>query len=77
MLSAEDTAERTAIACRLVEVREKAVVIADGTTEEVVDRRTGEIVTREKWFYLPRQFVRIGKGIVSIPEWLAKDRGLI
>lgn len=78
MPSADITAERTEIACRLVEVRNQAIVIADGTLEDVVNRHTGELTTREKWFFLPRCFVEItGRGTVKMPEWLAKDRGLI
>lgn len=67
------------IACKVVEERDKAVAIADGTEEEVVDGRTGEIRTRQKWHWLPKSQVEVyaEDGIVKMPEWLAHEKGLI
>lgn len=66
------------IACKVVQDREKAIAITDGTEEETVDPRTGEIKTREKWFWLPKSQVEVnGDGTVTMPEWLAADKGLV
>lgn len=49
-----------------------SIAVADGSTEEVDGR------TREKWFWLPRSQVEVNPdGTVTMPEWLALDRGLI
>jgi len=64
------------ISCHIADEREKAVAIADGTMEKLDDGRE-----REKWFWLPRSQIEIdtsGKQpVVTMPEWLAKDKGLI
>ncbi|MCB1460939.1 MAG: hypothetical protein KDJ90_00570 [Nitratireductor sp.] len=68
------------INCRVVsdDPSKKAIAIADGT-EEDDPRHEGR--KREKWFWLPRSQVEaivFGTGhIVTMPEWLAKEKGLI
>jgi hypothetical protein len=53
-----------------------------------VDKKTGEITEGEDWVWLPRsQLSAADDGVwppeprttrkISMPEWLAKDRGLI
>lgn len=62
------------IACevRRDDPSKSTIAVADGSTEEVNGR------PREKWFWLPRSQVEInGDGTVTMPEWLAHDRGLI
>ncbi len=50
----------------------QAIAIADGTMEK------SEHGEREKWFWLPRSQVEINPdGTVTIPEWLAIDKGLV
>ena len=66
------------IACAVRRKTEKAIGVADGTTEEVSDERTGELREREKLFWLPlSQVADTGDGTVTMPEWLAKDKGLL
>ena len=66
------------IACRVVQERELSIAIADGTTEEIKDERTGELKEREKWFWLPRSQVEVNNdGTVTMPEWLAEEKELI
>lgn len=49
-----------------------AIAIFTGEFEEHEGQR------REKWTWLPRQHVENnGDGTVTIPEWLALDKGLI
>ncbi len=75
----------TDIACTVRQVREKAIAVADGTMDEQVDKATGEVREREKWFWLPLSMVEIepsdyGVGdtvTVTLPEWKAQDVGLI
>jgi hypothetical protein len=65
------------IACKVVRETERGIAIADGTTEKHKDGTGGEI-EREKWHWLPRRYVEVNDdGTVSMPEWLAKERGLI
>ena len=50
----------------------KAIAVADGSTEELRGR------TREKWFWLPRSEIEVNAdGTVTMPEWLAHEKGLI
>lgn len=66
------------IACTVVGGTVRSVTVADGTEETVEDKRSGGSYTRLKHFYLPRSLVAIrGDGTVRMPEWLAKQRGLI
>lgn len=65
----------TDIACHVRQVREKAIAVADGTMD-------GD---REKWFWLPLSQIEVdpedyepGDAItVTLPEWLAMDKGLV
>lgn len=62
------------IACeiRSNDPRKKAIAVVDGTTEEVDGRE------RMKWFWLPRSEIEINdNGTVTMPEWLALEKGLI
>jgi len=62
------------IACQIRSNRpdKDAIAIAIGTMEEIGGRE------REKWFWLPRSEIEINDdGTVTMPEWLALDRGLI
>lgn len=62
----------TDIACKVVMERDKSIAVADGTTEQHEGRE------REKWFWLPKSQVEVNDdGTVTMPEWLAKERGLI
>lgn len=46
--------------------------VADGSTEEANGHE------REKWFWLPRSQIEINPdGTVTMPEWLAREKGLI
>jgi hypothetical protein len=50
----------------------KAIAVVDGTEEEVDGRK------RMKWFWLPRSEIEINpNGTVTMPEWLALEKGLI
>lgn len=60
------------IACEIVSKREKAIAVADGTTETV------DGAERVKWFWLPRSQIEVNDdGTVTMPEWLATEKGLI
>jgi hypothetical protein len=63
------------IECEIVAEREKAIAITDGTTEQHEGKE------RAKWFWLPRSQIEIapnGKTFtVTMPEWLATEKGLI
>lgn len=51
----------------------KAIAVADGTTETIDGRE------REKWFWLPRSQIEVnaGDGTVTMPRWLAEEKGLV
>lgn len=58
------------IACVVREKREKAIAVVDGTMDPELNR--------EKWFWLPRSQIEINDdATVTMPEWLAKEKGLI
>lgn len=67
------------------QVRTASIALADGKTEDVTNPVTGEITQRERWIWCPKSQVqrpapaaKPGEAeTVLIPEWLAKDRGLI
>lgn len=69
----------TDIACHVRQVRDKAIAVADGTTEEHEGRE------RECWFWLPKSQIEVDpqdydvgdEVTVTLPEWLAQDKGLI
>jgi hypothetical protein len=66
------------IACKVRRETEKAIAVADGTTEETVDPHTGVIREREKFFWLPKSMVEVNDdGTVTMPERLASEKGLI
>lgn len=67
------------IACKVVRETEKGIAIADGTTEQHTDPKTGEITEREKWTWLPKSQVEVNtdEGTVTMPEWLATEKGLV
>lgn len=67
------TAEMIEVACEVRRVRDKVVAVADGATF------TGEGGREiEKWYWLPKSQIEVNAdGTVSMPEWLALDRGLI
>lgn len=51
---------------------DKAIAVADGSTEMHEGRE------REKWFWLPRSEIEVNpNGTVTMPEWLALQKGLI
>lgn len=61
-----------ACAIRRDEPGRKAIAVADGSTEQVDGRE------REKWYWLPRSQIEINPdGTVTMPEWLARDKGLL
>lgn len=66
------------IACQIVRSTDKAIGVADGTTE-MHDVGHGRKVERQVLFWLPRSQVEIDEdnGTVWMPEWLAKKKGLI
>jgi hypothetical protein len=60
------------ITCRVISEREKAIAIVNGTMETVGPYE------REKWFWLPRAEIEINDdGTITLPEWLAREKGLI
>ena len=77
------------------DVKDRAIALADGTTGDWTDPRTGEVTSREKWFWLPKSQLRlaepgprgrpipldaVSKGLAvtaTIPQWLAKEKGLL
>lgn len=75
----------TELAVIVRDVREKSIAVSDGTTEDWQDPRTGEIREREKWFWLPRSQITLVTGwlekggavTLAVPEWLAKQGGLV
>lgn len=75
----------TDVSCTVRQIRDKAIAVADGTTEEHTDQRTGEVKERETWFWLPKSMVEVDPSdydvgdtvTVTMPEWKAQDVGLI
>lgn len=72
------------ITCTILEIRDKSIKITDGTTKEFPDKRTGELVEREVWYFLPRSQIESdeeleeGKTmVIQIPEWLGAEKGLV
>lgn len=69
----------TDISCIVRQMREKAIAVTDGTTEEHEGRE------REKWFWLPLSQIEVDPSgyepgdevTVTLPEWLAAEKGLI
>ncbi len=73
------------IECTVRQVREKSLAIADGTTETLTDPGTGQSREREKWFFLPLSLIEVEPAdyqagsavVVTLPQWKAKEIGLI
>ena len=65
------------IECEIAQEREKAIAITDGT-ETVWEGHTRPSL---KWFWLPRSQITVAQDgtrtIVTLPQWLAKEKGLI
>lgn len=69
----------TDISCHVRQVRDKAIAVADGTTEEHEGRE------REVWYWLPLSQIEVepehydvgDEVTVTLPCWLAMDKGLI
>lgn len=62
------------IACEVRRDRpgDKAIAIADGSRVVINGRDF------EKWFWLPRSEIEVNPdGTVTMPEWLAHEKGLI
>lgn len=72
------------IACdiRIDKAGQSAIAIADGT-EETVRGEDGIERKRLKFFWLPRSHIEIdrdqrtGRATVTMPEWLAVEKGLV
>lgn len=62
------------IPCEKRAERDKSIAIWDGEMETTVDGRE-----REKWTWLPKSQVEFDEdaGTVTMPEWLAIERGLV
>ena len=63
------------ITCTIVAERDKAIAITDGT----VEFKNGH--ERHVWFWLPRSQIEIEPQgqhfVVTMPMWLARNKGLI
>lgn len=69
---------------------ERAIAFKDGTQEDRVDPDTGEVKSRDKWFWFPKSLVQIegydrsedewpdvGETVVAhLPRRMAEERGL-
>ena len=78
------------ITTMLVQESDRAFAFWDGATHEIVDAVTGEISTRKHYNWVPKSQCTIksrtranegGKAVVivevELPEWLARQRGLL
>ena len=79
MTSKEDSNALVDIACEFRQDREKSIVVWAGEMEDVTDERTGEIREREKWVFLPKSLAQYDNDAktVTMPEWMAVEKGLI
>lgn len=64
------------VACKIMQERPASIAVADGTMEMHEGRE------RLKWFWLPRSQIEIdkqpdGSAIVTMPEWLTIEKGLV
>lgn len=60
------------LTCEIRHETDQAVAVADGT----IDMDLGD--GKEKWFWLPKSLVEVnGDGTITLPEWLAQEKGLI
>lgn len=63
MRPADDTAERTTVACAIISANGNSLVIS---------------IANGRYVSLPLKQVKVNtNGSVSMPEWLARDRGLL
>jgi hypothetical protein len=75
----------TDVAVTVRQIREKAIAVADGTTKEWMDPDTGVVSEKEAWYWLPKSQIEVdpedyeaGDAVtVTLPEWLATDKGLL
>ncbi|MBA4132531.1 MAG: hypothetical protein C0519_14045 [Hyphomicrobium sp.] len=66
---------------------DRGLAIYQGETHDVVDERTGEIIARDHFVWLPKKLTTILRewrdrdnrrmAEIEIPEWLAKEKELI
>lgn len=66
---------------------ERGFALFQGERHEVVDERTGEIVERDHFVWVPKSQVTITRewrgsqgerfAEVTIPEWMAKQKGMV
>ncbi len=72
------------IMVEVARLTDKAIGIATGETEEVLDPRDGYVTTRDKLAWLPRSKVALLAGRLAVgetvrlevPNWLMKKHGL-
>lgn len=59
------------VACKIVRRTDKAVGVTDGTIDMDLDGK-------DKIVWLPKSQIEINDdGTITMPEWLAKEKGLI
>jgi hypothetical protein len=89
----ETTARRETVSVILRKVKERSILVTDGTRKTYTDYQGRKRVNEEKWEVLPRSMAEIegvdmddtdalealvGKEVeITAPEWILKDRGLI
>lgn len=66
---------------------ERGLAIYQGEKHDVMDERTGEIVERDHYVWLPRSQVTIERewrgsngermAEIDVPEWLAREKDLV
>ena len=75
----------TDIACTVRQIRDKAIAVADGTTEEHTDQRTGEVTERERWFWWPKSVIEVDPSdydvgdtvTITVPEAMAIEKEML
>ena len=69
--------EVTDIECKIIQEKEKCIVITNGENEMFRN------YSREKWYFLPKSLTEYDKQhngkvtIITIPVWLAEEKGLV
>lgn len=69
----------TDISCTVRQIRDKAIAVADGTTEEHEGRQ------REVWYWWPKSVIEVdpteyevGDDVtITVPESMATDKGML
>ena len=66
---------------------DRGIALFQGDRHEVVDERTGEVVERDHFVWLPKSQITITRewrgennermAEIDVPEWLAKEKELI